>query len=66
MRRLTIQPEGWPCSYAECRPGFFILDNDLFLKSEYGGEGYCSTGEIFAYRASEVQPVVAIWEEFEE
>ncbi|QIG68667.1 hypothetical protein EVB67_017 [Rhizobium phage RHph_TM3_3_14B] len=66
MRRLVIQPEGWPCSYEECRPGFFVLDGDLFLKSEYGGDGYCSSGEAFALRNSEVQPVTYTWEVYEE
>lgn len=61
-----MSPDGWPCRYAECRPGFFVLDGDLFLKSEYGGEGYCSSGEAFVYRESEVQPVTATWEEYEE
>lgn len=66
MKRLVILPDGWPCSYAECRPGFFVLDGDLFLKSEYGGDGYCSSGEAFAgNRESEVQPVSAVWEEYE-
>lgn len=67
MKRLVMKPNGWPCTYEECRPGFFVLEGDVFLKSEYGAQGYCSSGESFAgNRESEVQPVMAAWEEFDE
>ena len=66
MRRLVMIPDGWPCTYEECRPGFFVFGESLFLKSEYGGEGYCESGEAFARNDSpNVQPVISAWEEFE-
>lgn len=64
---MLIVPDGWPCSYAECRPGHFVVGGALMLKSEYGGQGYCESGEAYCGdRETEVQPVAAIWEEFEE
>jgi hypothetical protein len=58
-------PDGWPCTYEECRPGFFVFGESLFLKSEYGGQGYCGSGEMFCRTDAEVQPVTEVWEEFE-
>lgn len=66
MRRLVMQPDGWPCLYAECRPGHFVYGDSLCLKSEYGGDGYCESGEAFARTEAVVQPVLAVWQEFEE
>lgn len=67
MKHLLMEPDGWSCTYDECRPGFFVLRGDLFLKSEYGSEGYCSSGESFAGdRDSTVQPVNPVWQEYEE
>lgn len=74
MKRLIIQPEGWPCRFEELRPGYFVMGEDLFLKTEYGEDAYCDTGESFAGGASSneeraklmVQPVEAVWMEFEE
>ena len=65
MKRMIIVPDGWPCLYHECRPGFFVVNESLYLKSEYGGEGYCDTGEYFAKTDCMVQPVNSVWEEFE-
>lgn len=66
MKRMLIQPDGWPCTYAECPPGFFVYGTMLGLKSEYGGEGYCDSGEAFAKPGDvEVQPVMAVWVEEE-
>lgn len=65
MRRLVIVPDGWPCSYEECPAGYFVHEGHLFLKSEYGGQGYCGSGEAFALSPAEVQPVYATWEDFE-
>lgn len=37
MKRLVLEPEGWPCTLRECRPGFFVFDGtELCLKTEYG------------------------------
>lgn len=66
MKRLIIVPEGWPCLYSECRPGFFTADAMLGLKTEYGDDGYCDSGEAFASKDRLVQPVEAVWETYEE
>jgi len=57
MKSMIIEPHGWPCTLSECPPGFFVFDDDLFLKDEYGHESdetgkwytsaYCSSGEFF-------------------
>lgn len=76
MRRMVIVPDGWPCRYAECRPGFFVFQDSLCLKSEYGGleiASFCESGEAFWGGVTtkddlanlSVQPVEAVWEEFE-
>ena len=66
MKRLMIHPEGWPCKYEECRPGLFLYGGGVGLKTEYGGDGYCDSGEFFAKTEGEVQPVTCVWEEYEE
>ena len=65
MKRLVVHPEGWPCSYEECRPGLFLYGDMIGLKSEYGGDGYCDSGEAFCAKSDEVQPVTYIWEVYE-
>lgn len=65
MKRLVIHPEGWPCSYAECRPGLFLCDDMVGLKTEYGDDGYCDSGESFAAKDAQVQPVTYTWEVYE-
>lgn len=75
MKRLVMVPEGWPCTLAECRPGYFLWGDRLCLKDEYqeAGNSYNEAGEIFwggttsgtARDALVVQPVDAIWEEYE-
>jgi hypothetical protein len=59
MKKLVIKPEGWPCTFGECRPGYFIITKvatygELFLKTEYSSnehpdnfDAYCATGEYF-------------------
>lgn len=74
MKRLIVIPEGWPCKFSECRPGYFLFHGDLCLKTEYGSDSYCESGEAFwggvsgeeARNALEIQPVSVVWEEFEE
>lgn len=74
MRQLVIKPDGWPCTLAECPPGFFVAGNSLCLKTEYSSEkteAYLDSGEYFAGGAATkedrekliVQPVTAVWEE---
>jgi hypothetical protein len=47
-----LEPNGWPCTFGACPPGFFMRKGNLYLKSEYFTEGrpdaYCDTGEYFA------------------
>lgn len=74
MKRLVIHPDGWPCKFAECRPGYFLFMEALCLKTEYGDDAYCESGEAFWGGVSSkedragviVQPVYAAWEEYEE
>ena len=57
MKKLIIQPDGWPCTLAECRRGLFVFHDELCLKDEYGHQddtsriwyssAYCDTGEVF-------------------
>ena len=78
MKRLEIQPEGWPCLLIECRPGYFVYRDALCFKSEYRNqrghlEAFCESGEQFWGGAKSdrdrevlaVQPVTAVWVEVE-
>ena len=69
-KRYLIEPEGWPCTLAHCRPGLFMRDGTLGLKTEYLSAGklevyVCESGEAFwggtaeekSRSALEVQPV---------
>jgi hypothetical protein len=63
---MIIVPNGWKCKLNECPPGFFVYDNQLCFKTEYGkDEVYCSSGETFCIENPEVQPVIAEWIEEE-
>lgn len=74
MKRLLIEPVGWPCTLAECPPGHFVHEDALCFKSEYNVskiEAFCESGEYFCGGTSTkeerdkliVQPVESIWEE---
>lgn len=74
MKFLVIKPYYWPCTLAECPPGFFVVNDALCFKTEYSSEkteAYVGSGEYFAGGAVSkedrenimVQPVVAVWEE---
>ena len=74
MKKMIVVPEGWSCEFGECRPGFFVFEENLFLKTEYGdNEAYCCLGEYFWGGVSkkedlvklEVQPVCTEWIEEE-
>lgn len=74
MKQLIVVPDGWPCTLAECPPGFFIFRESLCLKSEYGvNEAYVESGEYFAGGTTTkeerslliVQPVKSVWQEVE-
>ena len=57
MRRLIIEPNGWPCTLLECPPGHFLWTNTggsfavrestLCFKTEYQSEVFNSAGEYF-------------------
>jgi hypothetical protein len=73
MKRLLIEPSGWPCTLKECPPGFFLYEKQLCFKTEYGKainfqgpyepDAYNSAGEHFCLLDAEVQPVTDRWEE---
>jgi len=78
MKRMVVNPDGWPCTFNECPPGFFVFEDNLYLKSEYRSEdksdAYCESGEYFwggtggdvkKRGALKVQPVIVEWEEFD-
>lgn len=76
MKRLIMQPDGWPCTLRECRPGHFLWQENLCFKDEYGsaGNSYNEAGEIFWGGAATVedraqlivQPVDPLWGEYDE
>jgi len=87
MKRLEMQPDGWPCTLAECRPGHFLvswadpedpkIETDLLcFKSEYSDNNgfihafneageYFHSGSTTETRNTIVQPIRAIWVEYE-
>jgi hypothetical protein len=65
MKRLLMEPSGWSCTLAECPPGFFVCDDSLCFKTEYGAVGsFNEAGEHFVSdpATTEVQPVEPRWE----
>ena len=74
-KKLVIIPDEWTCSLGSCPPGFFVFEEELCFKTEYGHcEVYCKSGETFwgGTNTSKnrdkliVQPVIVRWEEEEE
>lgn len=76
MRRLIIEPDGWPCALSECPPGPFISlaypdllcfksEYSTKVKDEYRCDAYNSAGEYY-HGDGLVQPVEMIVEEIEE
>lgn len=37
MKRLIIEPTGWPCSLRECPPGLFVHNDIIGFKSVHPG-----------------------------
>jgi len=37
MKRLVLEPFGWPCTLGECPPGHFLWEDSVCFKTEYGG-----------------------------
>lgn len=35
MKRLVMEPVGWPCTLRECPPGFFLYEDTVCYKTEY-------------------------------
>lgn len=35
MKRMIVEPDGWPCTLEECPPGHFVIDGQLCFKTEY-------------------------------
>ena len=46
-KQLLVIPEGFPCSLADCPPGLFLKADQLCFKSEYNGEAFTDSGEMF-------------------
>lgn len=70
MKRLILEPIGWPCSLEECPPGHFLYRDMIGFKSEYhqsDGEpkAFCDSGEYFVTPEATVQPLIYRWEEYE-
>jgi len=67
MRDLLLVPDGWPCKLKDCQPGFFVYEDQLCFKTEYGdGDIFCSSGEYFSKDGRQdliVQPVSYEWRE---
>lgn len=72
MKKLIMQPDGWPCTLAECRPGYFVFNGEyLGFKSGYYSkdnkpDAYNEAGEFYWGDSEKlVQPVNSVWEESE-
>lgn len=74
-RHLVLIPDGWPVTFADLRPGLFVYDDNVGLKSEYGADAYCETGEMWwgpqpqtteSRSATLVQPVRVEWIEVDD
>ena len=82
MRKiLKLEPDGFPYTFSDCPPGFFLSGESVCLKTEYSDEkdgkyfdrAYCDSGEaywggtsVLAERAKkEVQPLKVVWAEEE-
>lgn len=74
MKRLVLEPDGWPCTLEECPPGLFLCQKDICFKTEYRTEkgnieSYCDSGEFFWGGCSTpddvgkiiVQPMKSLW-----
>lgn len=62
-KTCRIVPDGWPVKVEECPPGFFMCDDQLCFRNEYGQNGiFNSAGEYFVTRGIMVQPVIYEWE----
>jgi len=76
MKILKLIPDGWRCTFAECPPGFFTIEDHLFFKSDYYTNNYPDAfnegGSVLslgitkeAIQSVIVQPVKKEWEDIE-
>jgi hypothetical protein len=64
MKLLVLKPADFPMPYKECPPGLFLWGAQAVgLKTEYGQDGFCDTGETFCNHDCEVTPLRYEWEE---
>ena len=69
MKQLIIEPDGWECKFKEYKSGYFVYNESLYLKSEYGGDAFCDSGEHFWGGTADknirdeliIQPVIIRW-----
>ena len=47
MKELVFKPAHFKLKLKECPPGFFLFENSVGFKSEYGDDVYCDSGERF-------------------
>jgi len=63
MKKLILKPADFPMLYNECPPGLFLWGQSVGLKTEYGQDGFCDTGETFCRQDDVVTPLQAEWVE---
>ena len=63
MKRLIMKPCDFECPVRECPPGYFLYQDMVGFKSEYGSDAYCDTGEYFCVQDAKVIPLTYEWEE---
>ena len=68
MKRLELVPDGEVCTFKNCRPGFFLFGERLFLKgSSSTGEAPVFSDEGFYMSPGcfrdwpQIQPVTVKW-----
>ena len=47
IERIELIPHGHKCKLKDCPPGFFLFENEVCLKTEYGeNDSYLDNGEV--------------------
>jgi len=71
MKKLVLNPDGWPCTLQDCPPGFFLFQDSVCYKSKYN-DYYVGTGGSMFWGGTStkvdrdkllVQPLLEAWEE---
>ena len=57
MKKIIFKPSDFECTFSECYVGFFLCEDMIGFKSEYGETGYCDTGEYFKDSGKKVIPL---------